>query len=385
MSRIYKPNISDELTDDYLSQLYQSQGGNSTSGQREAGFAFSNVDLIKMQYDINQRDEERAYNQEMYEKYQTIPAQVAQMQEAGLNPALMYGDGASSPSAMSPTPEVDSSSVSGSGRDYSKMARISQIFQMLSGGMQIASQINQQTANAQLMRSEARLNNIDAETRGEHNELTIEQMRSNVANTNADTLIKQVQKQVEETHVGLNLSQTALNELRAEWQHFQTRIAAVDADVAEQTKSVIISYKDAELAYKQAQTSLTNAKTDEAKTSSALNVANASLAHANQLLNMAKTLSENELIDSGYYLTMATKQAEEIKKIQQDIKTASGLKEVYEGLSRLRQLEADNYKLEMWAGIVTDGIGAVGSTVGSVLGGVSGVSRAGTYARSVKN
>lgn len=384
MSRIYKPNISDELTDDYLSQLYQSQGGNSTSSQRESGFAFSNVDLIKMQYDINQRDEERAYNQEMYEKFQTIPAQVSQMQEAGLNPALMYGDGASSPSAMSPSPEVDSSSASGSGRDYSKMARISQIFQMLSGGMQIASQINQQTANAQLMRSEARLNNIDAVTRGEHNELTIEQMRSNVANTNADTLIKQVQKQVEETHVGLNLSQTALNELRAEWQHFQTRIAAVDADVAEQTKSVIIAYKDAELSYKQAQTSLTNAKTDEAKTSSALNVANASLAHANQLLTMTKTLSENELIDSGYYLTMATKQAEEIKKIQQDIKTASGLKEVYDGLSRLRQLEADNYKLEMWAGIVTDGIGAVGSTVGSVLGGVSGMSRAGTYARSVK-
>ena len=39
----------------------------------------------------------------MYEKYQTIPAQVAQMQDAGLNPALMYGDGASSPSAMSPS------------------------------------------------------------------------------------------------------------------------------------------------------------------------------------------------------------------------------------------------------------------------------------------
>lgn len=105
-----------------------------------------------MQYDINQRDEERAYNEEMYEKYQTIPAQVSQMQDAGLNPALMYGSGASSPSAMSPSPEVDSGSASSSGQSYSTFARISQLFSMITGGMQIASKINQETANARTLR-----------------------------------------------------------------------------------------------------------------------------------------------------------------------------------------------------------------------------------------
>lgn len=370
MARIYKPNISDELTDDYLSQLYASQGGNTSSNQRESGFGFSNVDLLKMQYDINQRDEERAYNEEMYEKYQTIPAQVAQMQEAGLNPALMYGDGASSPSAMSPSPEVDSSSAASSGRDYSKLARISQIFQMLSGGMQIASQINQQTANAQLMRSQARLNLIDAKTRGDINDLTVEQMRSNIKNTDVDTVLKQTLQEVNKTHVKVNISEAELNDLKADWQRFSNRIAAVDADVAETTKDTIIAYKRAELSYIQAQEAFTKAKTEEAKTQSALNVANAALAHANELLTMTKNLAENEMVDSGYYLTMATKQAEEVKKIQQDIKTSSSLKDVYDSLERLRGLEADNYKLEMWAGVITNGIGAVADVVSSTASGV---------------
>lgn len=382
MSRIHKPNISDELTDDYLSQLYQSQGGNSTSGQREAGFAFSNVDLIKMQYDINQRDEERAYNQEMYEKYQTIPAQVEQMQEAGLNPALMYGDGASSPSSMSPSPEVDSSSASGSGRDYSKMARISQIFQMLSGGMQIASQINQQTANAQLMRSQARLNNIDARTRGDINDLTVEQMRSNIRNTDIDSVLKQTLQEVNKTHVKVNVTEAELNTLKSDWQRFSNRIASVDAEVAETTKDTIIAYKRAELSYIQAQENFTRSKTDEAKTSSALNVANAALAHANELLAMTKNLAESEMVDSGYYLLAATKQAEEVKKIQQDIKTSSSLKDVYDSLERLRGLEADNYKLEMWAGVISNGIGAVADVVSSTA---SGVGAAANVVRALSN
>lgn len=369
----WKPDISNLLTDDYIQQMWQTQGKQSRGDMRDTGFSFSNADLLKMQFDINQRDEERAYNEEMYEKYQTIPAQVAQMQEAGLNPALMYGDGASSPSAMSPSPEVDSSSASGSGQSYSIMQRIGQVFQMLTGGLQVASQINQQSANAELMRSEARLNKIDEKTRGDINDLTLEQMRSNIKNTDIDSVLKQTLQEVNKTHAKVNVSEAELNSLKSDWQRFSNRIASVDADVAETTKDTIIAYKRAELSYIQSQEAFTKAKTEEAKTQSALNVANAALSHANELLAMTKNLAENEMVDSGYYLTMATKQAEEVKKIQQDIKTASGLNDVYAALSRLRGLEADNYKLEMWAGIITNGIGAASNVVSSTASGVGAI------------
>lgn len=369
----WKPDISNLLTDDYIQQMWQTQGKQSRGDMREAGFSFSNVDMLKMQYDINQRDEERAYNEEMYDKYQTLPAQVAQMQEAGLNPALMYGDGASSPSAMSPSPEVDSSGISSSGQSYSIMQRIGQVFQMLTGGLQVASQINQQSANAELLRSEARLNKIDEKTRGDINDLTVRQMRSNIKNTDIDSVLKQTLQEVNRTHTRVNVTEAELNSLKSDWQRFSNRIASVDADVAETTKDTIIAYKRAELSYIQAQESLAKAQTDEAKTQSALNVANAALAHANELLTMTKNLAENEMVDSGYYLMAATKQAEEVKKIQQDIKTASSLKGVYDSLERLRGLEADNYKLEMWAGIITNGIGAASNVVSSTASGVGAI------------
>lgn len=369
----WKPDISNLLTDDYIQQMWQTQGKQSRGDMREAGFSFSNVDMLKMQYDINQRDEERAYNEEMYDKYQTIPAQVAQMQEAGLNPALMYGDGASSPSVMSPSPEVDSSGISSSGQSYSIMQRIGQVFQMLTGGLQVASQINQQSANAELMRSEARLNKIDEKTRGDINDLTVRQMRSNIKNTDIDSVLKQTLQEVNRTHTRVNITEAELNTLKADWQRFSNRITAVDADVAETTKDTIIAYKRAELSYIEAQKAFTDAKTDEAKTQSALNVANAALAHANELLTMTKNLAENEMVDSGYYLMAATKQAEEVKKIQQDIKTSDSLKGVYNALERLRGLEADNYKLEMWAGIITNGVGAASNVVSSTASGVGAI------------
>lgn len=64
---------------------------NSAAIGRGAGF--SNTQLAEMQYNHDEADRERQYNEEMYLKYQSPEAQMRQYQDAGLNPALMYEGG----------------------------------------------------------------------------------------------------------------------------------------------------------------------------------------------------------------------------------------------------------------------------------------------------
>lgn len=78
-------------------QQYANLGADSNggiwSGAIGRGAGFSNTQLAEMQYNHDEADRERQYNEEMYLKYQSPEAQMRQYQAAGLNPALMYEGG----------------------------------------------------------------------------------------------------------------------------------------------------------------------------------------------------------------------------------------------------------------------------------------------------
>lgn len=78
-------------------QQYANLGADSNggiwSGAIGRGAGFSNTQLAEMQYNHDEADRERQYNEEMYLKYQSPEAQMRQYQDAGLNPALMYEGG----------------------------------------------------------------------------------------------------------------------------------------------------------------------------------------------------------------------------------------------------------------------------------------------------
>ena len=69
------------------------ENGEITSDAIGRGAGFSNTQLAEMQYNHDEADRERQYNEEMYLKYQSPEAQMRQYQDAGLNPALMYEGG----------------------------------------------------------------------------------------------------------------------------------------------------------------------------------------------------------------------------------------------------------------------------------------------------
>ena len=57
------------------------------------GAGFSNTQLAEMQYNHDEAQLDRQFQEDMYNKYQSPEAQMRQYQAAGLNPALMYEGG----------------------------------------------------------------------------------------------------------------------------------------------------------------------------------------------------------------------------------------------------------------------------------------------------
>lgn len=141
--------------------------GGVWSDDVDAGHGPTGMDIFQWAYDEYSRNqqnqwqenmyrEDRAWQEDMYERYQTIPAQVRQMQEAGLNPALMYGQGAGSPSAVSsgqmPSSGSGSSPTDGRGvlpnRGIQTLSAVmSAIVGILGQGVSVGNGISQMTRN----------------------------------------------------------------------------------------------------------------------------------------------------------------------------------------------------------------------------------------------
>ena len=78
-------------------QKYAGMGLNSngeiSSDAIGRGKGFSNTQLAEMQYNHDEAQLDRQFQEDMYNKYQSPEAQMRQYQAAGLNPALMYEGG----------------------------------------------------------------------------------------------------------------------------------------------------------------------------------------------------------------------------------------------------------------------------------------------------
>lgn len=64
---------------------------NATTGDVRKGKAFSQVDAMKAQMEYASTLEERAYNEYLYNQYESPAAMVRQYEEAGLNPMMLAG------------------------------------------------------------------------------------------------------------------------------------------------------------------------------------------------------------------------------------------------------------------------------------------------------
>ena len=145
------------------------------------GGAFSNTQLAEMQYNHDEAQIDRDWNERMYNMYQSPEAQMRQYQEAGLNPALMYQGGVdvNGPSGGS----AASTSGADGGEDPQSgfervMGVMSQFLNMITGASNIGQSVVQ-------------LKNQTSETRA-----TVEEKKAHAANLEADTAGKQLSNQI---------------------------------------------------------------------------------------------------------------------------------------------------------------------------------------------
>lgn len=155
--------------------------GNRSSKTIGRGGAFSNTQLAEMQFNHDEAQIDRDWNERMYNMYQSPEAQMRQYQEAGLNPALMYQGGVdiNGPSGGS----AASASGAVGGEDPQSgfervMGVMSQFLNMITGASSIGQSVVQ-------------LKNQTSETRA-----TVEEKKAHAANLEADTAGKQLSNQI---------------------------------------------------------------------------------------------------------------------------------------------------------------------------------------------
>ena len=84
---------SGSYLNDYVQSLdaMRANALNATTGDVRKGKAFSQVDAMKAQMEYASTLEERAYNEYLYNQYESPEAMVRQYEEAGLNPMMLAG------------------------------------------------------------------------------------------------------------------------------------------------------------------------------------------------------------------------------------------------------------------------------------------------------
>lgn len=233
--------------------------GNSPTGMDITNMAFQEyMQNQQNQFTQNMYAEDRAWQEEMYERYQTIPAQVRQMQEAGLNPALMYGQGAGSPSAVSSGQMPSSGSgaaPSSSGRSpiqgfQKAMSAIQAVLGMLSSGNSVAQGISQlvrnrtmnekDVAQAELFRKQAYL----AENEGKIKEIeaSYADMRNflEINGLKFDNDLKQANWSKVWSEIDLNNSTIELQGKQYDFLSFQSQYFSALTDKTAQETSLLV-------------------------------------------------------------------------------------------------------------------------------------------------
>lgn len=199
---------------------------------KQTGSELTGAEQQANEFSAQQAELQYQRQREFYQDFQSPEAQVRQFQEAGLNPALMYGRGVSTASPIGGSaPSSVSPSQSGDfGQLLSTLAGISFQKKELNFKSKVAdSEIERNKALAELYRNQATGQGNENQTYWERYQYWKQKMGSDILNTNADTFVKYADEELKRQ--GIRES-----EARETLLKFQSVTASAEAKWAEQAQ-----------------------------------------------------------------------------------------------------------------------------------------------------
>lgn len=303
------------------------ENGEISSDAIGRGKGFSNTQLAEMQYNHDEAQLDRQFQEDMYNKYQSPEAQMRQYQAAGLNPALMYEGGVdiNGPSGGS------AASVSGaSGGDSPTnsfeqvMGVMSQFINMITGasgiGSSVMNTVNQSKAtNSTVALQDADIAKKEEETRG----IKIDNER------------KQIQLTIDRAVKADVISQKQAEAFKAAWE----ADVLAGTPVEEATKNLLTKFDiDTE--------TLNKTKAETAKAS-----AEAELARGRNTREAAKNVADiqfinkqMEVLDTQKTLNGAEEELAKVNKtVQEQIQKSAAAKSFLDDYAKENDLPLGNY------------------------------------------
>ena len=303
------------------------ENGEISSDAIGRGKGFSNTQLAEMQYNHDEAQLDRQFQEDMYNKYQSPEAQMRQYQAAGLNPALMYEGGVdiNGPSGGS------AASVSGaSGGDSPTnafeqvMGVMSQFINMITGASGVSSSVmntvNQSKAtNSTVALQDADIAKKEEETRG----IKIDNER------------KQIQLAIDRAVKADVISQKQAESFKAAWE----ADVLAGTPVEEATKNLLTKFDINTETYNK-----TKAETDKAS-------AEAELARGRNTREAAKNVADiqfinkqMEVLETQKTLNGAEEELAKVNKtVQEQIQKSAAAKSFLDEYAKDNNLPLGNY------------------------------------------
>lgn len=303
------------------------ENGEISSDAIGRGKGFSNTQLAEMQYNHDEAQLDRQFQEDMYNKYQSPEAQMRQYQAAGLNPALMHEGGVdiNGPSGGS------AASVSGaSGGDSPTnsfeqvMGVMSQFINMITGasgiGSSVINTVNQSKAtNSTVALQDADIAKKEEETRG----IKIDNER------------KQIQLTIDRAVKADVISQKQAEAFKASWE----ADVLAGTPVEEATKNLLTKFDIDTETYNK-----TKAETDKAS-------AEAELARGRNTREAAKNVADiqfinkqMEVLDTQKTLNGAEEELAKVNKsVQEQVQKSAEAKSFLDDYAKENDLPLGNY------------------------------------------